>query len=753
MRTLRVLFFAVIFLQALSCEKTASGQHKEVPVYKSFRDVPGITVNEIEAIEALQAKKVSFVYGILQSTEAFYGQNGEIEGYTELFCKHLTDVFGITFKPAIYEWSDLIAGLAKGSIDFTGELTATEERRETYYMTDAITERPIRSIRLKNATPISQIAASRLPRYGFFDGAVTLKMISSVINQKFETTLFQSHEDVYEALKNEDIDVFFDENTFEVVFRLNDDIVATDVLPLIYNSVSLSTQKAELAPVISIVQKMLNNGYVNLLTELRKQGQQRYLKSKLDHCLSEEEREYIRNNPIVPLAAEFDNYPISFYNKYENKWEGVAFDVLKEVEKLTGLTFEVANAPYTEWADLLKMLEYGTVSIVSELVRTRERESYFIWPETMLMQDKHALISKQEHPYMGTYEILRKKVGLIKSSAHTELFKIWFPSHPSTVEFQNSVDAFQALENGTIDMIMAGQNLLLTMTNYQEQPGYKINILFDRSFESSFGFNRNEHVLRSIIDKTLKQVDIKKVSEKWKRKTYDYRVKLASSHALWFTGSSILFFCVLVLMFVLYRNNRNAEKRLEVLVHKRTAELDEQRKLLEHISLTDQLTKLPNRRNFDMRLDLEWLKAIRKKLPISILMLDIDHFKNYNDKYGHLQGDTALCIIAKIIERRLRRSGDFVARWGGEEFVALLSSTSAEGALKMADLIREDVEKTNVPLLSGAFTKLTISIGVNTQIPEPESSLNDFISAVDEKLYKAKEMGRNKVCAISSYIQ
>jgi diguanylate cyclase (GGDEF)-like protein len=745
LRISEFIFLTAVFLLVLSCERE-SGRYKEMPVYKSFRDVPGITASEIDAIEALKAKGVSFIYGALQSAEAFYGKDEEIEGYTARFCEHLTEIFEINFKLEIYEWSDLIAKLANGSIDFTGELTATDERRKTYYMTDAITERPIKSIRMKDAMPISQIASQRLPRYGFFDGAITLSMVSFAMSQKFEHVFLPSHDAVYEALKNGEIDTFFDENTFEVVYRFHDDIVSTDVLPLIYTSVSLSTQKQELAPIISVVQKMLNNGYVNILTEMRKQGQQEFLKSKLDHYLNDEEREYILNSFVVPLAAEFDNYPISFYNKYEEQWQGVAFDVLKEVEILTGLNFEVANAPYTEWFDLLKMLEYGTVSMISELVPTKEREEHFIWPETMLMLDKHALISKQEHPYIGINEILRKKVGLIHNSAHTEVFKMWFPSHPSTVEFETSVEAFLALEKGDIDLLMAGQNLLLTKTNYMEEPGYKINVLFDRYFESSFGFNKNEHILRSIIDKSIKHIDVKRMYERWKRKTYDYRIKYANSHALWFAGFSTLFFFMITLLFILYRKNRSAEKRLEDLVQKRTCELDTQRKLLEHISLTDQLTKLPNRRNFDMRLDIEWLKAIRKKHAISLLMLDIDNFKDYNDEFGHLQGDEALCAIAKIIEKRLKRSGDFVARWGGEEFVALIPNTNSDNVEKMANLIREDVEQADVHLSNGIVTKLTISIGVNTQVPEHGNSLNDFISVADEELYKAKESGRNKVC-------
>jgi diguanylate cyclase (GGDEF)-like protein len=743
-----VAVFTAVLLSILSCEKKVE-QHDEVPAYETFRDIPGVTAFEIKAVEALQAKNDSFVYGSLLGTETFNGQNGKIEGYTALFCEHLTKVFGIKFKPVLYEWSDLIAGLANGNIDFTGELTANEKRRKTYYMTDAISERSVKYFHLKDAMPFSQISESRLLRYGFLDGAVTLGMVSLLSEDKFEPYFVPDHNAAYAALKSGEIDAFLDESNIEAVFDVYDDIVSTEVLPLIYSTVSLTTQKAELAPIISIVQKMLRRGYNAYSAEMHKRGRHEYTKTKLERYFNEEEREYMRQNPVVRFAAEFDNYPISFYNKYESQWQGVVFDALREVEMLTGLSFEVVNAPGTEWFNLFKMLEDGKVSIMSELIRSKDREGSFLWSETALMKDKHALISKLEFPDIGINDILYSKVGLIKGSARTELFKFWFPNHPNTVEFENTMDAFEALEHEKIDLLMASQNRLLFMTNYMEQPGYKVNILFEHPYETLLGFNKSEHVLRSIVEKTLQNIDTERIAERWEHKIYDYRIKFAETQFIWLTGSSILFLCIIILLFVLYEKNRSDGKRLEILVQKRTEELEEQRRLFEHMSLTDQLTKLPNRRNFDMRLDLEWRNAIRGQQAISILMLDIDNFKDYNDKYGHQKGDEILCAISKSISKTLKRSTDFVSRWGGEEFAILLSFTNAEGAFKVAELIRANIENLNVLLSDGVIVKLTVSIGVNTQVPGHKSLLDTFISDADKELYRAKEMGKNKVCSFN----
>ena len=169
----------------------------------------------------------------------------------------------------------------------------------------------------------------------------------------------------------------------------------------------------------------------------------------------------------------------------------------------------------------------------------------------------------------------------------------------------------------------------------------------------------------------------------------------------------------------------------------------------EHLIRIDQLTNIPNRRSFDERLPLEWGRAIRTKTPISLLILDLDHFKKYNDAYGHLQGDKALQATAKIFMQILKRSGDLVARWGGEEFAVLLVNTDIEGALNVAEGIRQNVESLQIPLVDGTISKITVSIGINSLIPETNNLLEDFIRHADMALYTAKKEGRNRVCQYS----
>jgi len=166
---------------------------------------------------------------------------------------------------------------------------------------------------------------------------------------------------------------------------------------------------------------------------------------------------------------------------------------------------------------------------------------------------------------------------------------------------------------------------------------------------------------------------------------------------------------------------------------------------LSAVGMLDQLTAIPNRRSFVNRMEMEWNRAIRDTKPLSIMILDVDKFKNYNDTFGHQQGDLALQTVAETLDNTIKRTTDFIARWGGEEFVVLLPDTDSNGAASVAELLRREIEKATIACDDPKGLKVTVSIGVNTLIPKIDSPVEGFISGADEALYKAKEAGRNRV--------
>ncbi len=175
----------------------------------------------------------------------------------------------------------------------------------------------------------------------------------------------------------------------------------------------------------------------------------------------------------------------------------------------------------------------------------------------------------------------------------------------------------------------------------------------------------------------------------------------------------------------------------------------ELRKMLDEVhklANTDSLTKVANRRQFDEYLYQEWLRLKRDRLPLSLILCDVDYFKLYNDTYGHQAGDHCLIQVAAAIQNCVRRSTDLVARYGGEEFVILLPNTSPEGAKVVAQLIQSKVQDLQIPhKTSRAHESITLSLGVATLIPAPELSKENLIALADEALYQAKQQGRNQV--------
>lgn len=174
--------------------------------------------------------------------------------------------------------------------------------------------------------------------------------------------------------------------------------------------------------------------------------------------------------------------------------------------------------------------------------------------------------------------------------------------------------------------------------------------------------------------------------------------------------------------------------------------LREQALVLRSQTFADGLTGIANRRSFDETMEKEYRRAKRTPSPLSLIMIDIDYFKPYNDLYGHQRGDQCLIDVAAALTEVLQRPSDLVARYGGEEFAIILPETNAEGAVKIGEALRSKIEKLGIEHgYSNTSKYVTVSVGVATQIPEPQTEISELIGAADRALYDAKRAGRNRI--------
>ena len=589
---IKLAIFAILILVSclsnLSCAGSLNSGKSETTDYSkitSYRDIPGVTTEEIAAIEAIREEGRPLTYGMMLSTESFVNYDGEIRGYSALICQWFSELFGITFVPQNYLFPDLISGLENGAIDFAGFLMDSEERRHTHYMTHPIAYRTMLYYRLAGReTPIN---TERLPRYAFIAGAATTSIVLQYATYDFEVITISTHQEGYELLQAGEIDAVIAATVQAINFINYQDIEIDLFYPLIYTPVSLSTQNPNLKAFISVVQKALENGADRYLHELYNRGYLEYTRQLLYTRFTEEEREFIRNNPIIPIAAEFDNYPLSFYDTRTNDWQGIAIDVLREAEVISGLEFKVINNTNASLQELKNLIETKEALLITNLHYTHEIQNKFIWSDNGLLSSAIALISLAEHPDIGLNEVYSMRVGLAEKSAYADLFTLWFPDHRYIHIYNNQNEAYNALLRGEVDIVMSTVASLRWMTNYLEQPGFKANIVFnDQIYNSTLAFNKDVELLHSIINKALTLIDVEVISGRWLRQTYDYRARLVEERLKaqlpWIISAFFLTSALIALISILFIRSRNDRIMLESLVLERTKELNNNQKMLEN---------------------------------------------------------------------------------------------------------------------------------------------------------------------------
>jgi signal transduction histidine kinase/CheY-like chemotaxis protein/HPt (histidine-containing phosphotransfer) domain-containing protein len=343
-------------------------------------------------------------------------------------------------------------------------------------------------------------------------------------------------------------------------------------------SAGLETGNPALTPLVSALRKYLDQGGDHHITVLRNQGAEEYRRHLFFTALTDEEREYVRihqaSGAIIPIAARYDNYPVSFYNEMEKQWQGIALDLLGGIGNLTGMTFLPANRKTDEWFAIAGMLESNQVPMVCDLSLSEKWEDAFIQAGVPYQQDRYAFLSKADYPDVGVDELRYSRVALIKDSLFASLFNEWFPGHPQVKEYAVIREAIDALERGEADLLMATTNVLFMITNYQERTGFKANLVLDEEHEYYFYFNKNEKILSSIVTKAQDFVDTGKIVERWTHRVFDYRGKMARAQVPYFIWLSAMLAAIMILLAVIYVRSKQEAKRLETIVRERTRELE-----------------------------------------------------------------------------------------------------------------------------------------------------------------------------------
>lgn len=221
-------------------------------------------------------------------------------------------------------------------------------------------------------------------------------------------------------------------------------------------------------------------------------------------------------------------------------------------------------------------------------------------------------------------------------------------------------------------------------------------------------------------------------------------IQLVTIHNFIFLASAMF---ALVGTFLVERSLRQNYLQSRLLAFE-NHDLEESNLRLQYLTAIDGLTQIANRRSLDMNLTTEWQRALRKREPLGVVMIDVDHFKLFNDTYGHQAGDECLRGVAGALKDFARRPGDIAARYGGEEFVLVLTNATAQQARLVAERVRDRILELAIPHQRSSHGSVTASFGVASMVPtHTHSGPEALLLAADQALYRAKHAGRNRVCA------
>jgi signal transduction histidine kinase/CheY-like chemotaxis protein len=300
---------------------------------------------------------------------------------------------------------------------------------------------------------------------------------------------------------------------------------------------------------------------------------QRFL---FETSLTEDEKIWLsqalaQGEPIL-VAAESDDYPVSFYNGQLEEFQGIAHDVLKDISLITGLRFKIANKPGTAPEDLEAMVYYGQAAILANYNFMSDLGGLLICPRPHSF-DRYALLTNIESKEIQFNQIFYGTVGLVRGDRKSLLYRKWFPASRNVIYYRSMELALQALRRQDIMYVMGSTNLLLSRTNYMEDPGFKAGLVFEYQVPFGFAITQEEVELRNVFDKAMALAAVGQANERWNSRMFDYNRKFLRDLIPYFAVFLVLL--ILVLLGLIYENrkNRRLNRNLESLVDERTQKL------------------------------------------------------------------------------------------------------------------------------------------------------------------------------------
>ena len=452
------------------------------------------------------------------------------------------------------------------------------------------------------------------------------------------------------------------------------------------------------------------------------------------YSFTKAEKNYLKHKKYVTMCIDPNWMPFESFKK--DKHIGISADFFQIIKQQSHINTKIV--PTKTWNESMHFIKNGKCDILSLAMATPSRKKYLKFT-TPYLKIPLVVATKTDEPFIANFSALEgKKIGIAKGYAFAELLKVQYPKL-NIIEVENIDDGLNKVSHNQL----YGYIGTFASIGYAFQNNFvgdlKIAGKFDGTWDLGIAVRDDDPMLFNILQKAIDNIDEnkkEKIINNWLSIKY---VKKTDYNLVFKIIGGFLVVLLIILYFYLKL------QKLKNKIHKQNLELKEREEHLHLLASTDPLTKLYNRRYFSEISEHILELAKRENKQLSIIMLDIDYFKNFNDTYGHKVGDEVIISLASIL-LKISRKSDISCRFGGEEFILLLPQTGISGAHIIAEKIRKTVENFRIEIEEGKMLNYKISLGVSQVNLLHDNSIESAIKRADDALYEAKRSGRNRTC-------
>jgi len=668
-------------------------------------------------------------------------ENNEVKGYSNDLIRLVANNVGLEIKFVTgYHWYDYMSMLKNGEIDVITNIKVTPKRENYVIFTQYHPLKVIDGLlTLEGTSHYLDFEYLKNKRVAIVRGTFYEELMKThfpEINLQLTNTTEESVEQLIlgnvDAVLDSYAVINFYIQRYFITGVTNSPLLESEVFNNLPQYMGVNKNNPMLRSILNKGLQKVSNGQLARLRQywlLSEKKMSTFIDNGFQQVMplfTEDERQYLKSKKKLKMCVDPDGLPIEGIR--DGIYSGMGADFVHLFKQRISTPIELVKTD--SWSQTLDYMQRGLCDFIP-IIRHTEHRSKFLTFTSPYLHFPLVLVTKKEYFIHKLDDVLHKAIGIVKGHSYKEVFDKHYPN--GVLREYASVEAgLSAVKKGEIYSFIGSLPVMADQVQ-KHYPELTIADKLDYINNLSLATSLNEPLLVNIFNKVIASISViqqEEIVSRWLPLAYE---KKQDQRWLW---------CVFVIVFIallllVFRNK---------MLKKSNIKLRDMHDQLEELAMRDFLTGLPNRHYFLTQLNNEWSRSSRSKLPISVVMVDIDHFKRFNGLYGRLAGDSCLLEFSRRLKSTIKRSADMLARYDGEEFVLILPDTDERGVQSIVIELFHILEQWALPHEDSPNAKtLTVSIGSATMTYNNKYIAEELVRRADNALYKAQQKGYNQL--------